>query len=178
MIEPLDCARARRALDDRLDGPLDPARESELALHLARCAACREHEAGLLLVRRALRSLPHEPLPDEDLAAIWSRTIESPDAGAGRSTGWEAILAAALVAGLAFALIRVGSGPQATGPSRAEIARAANDARLVLGLTARAMQRSEHAAARQVLAGEVKPALDRIPIRWSEDGSETRRSGT
>lgn len=178
MIESIDCARTRRALDDRMDGPLDAAREDEVARHLARCAACREHEAGLLLVRRALRSLPSEPLPDEDLASIWSRTVDSPEERVERSARWGAIAAAALVAGLAFALIRFGSGPSTKGPSQAEIAQAANDARLVLGLTARAMQRSERAATQQVLAGEVKPALDRIPIRWSEDSSETRRSGT
>jgi predicted anti-sigma-YlaC factor YlaD len=175
-LESIDCARARRALDDRMDGPLDPGREADLTAHLARCAACREHEAGLLLVRSALRSLPRAPLPDEALDAVWARTIAAPSPRLERPARWAAVAAAVLVAGLALVLVR-DRGPSPTRPSQAEIAQAASEARLVLGLTARAMQRSESAATRQVLAGEVKPALDRIPIRWSDDGSD-RRSGT
>ena len=171
----IDCARARRALDDRMDDRLDAAREAELQAHLARCAACREHEAGLLLVRSALRSLPEVPLPDEALAEVWARTVESPRLE--RPARWAAVAAAVLVAGLSFVLVH-DRGPSVPGPSQAEIAKAASDARLVLGLTARAMQRSENAATRQVIAGEVKPALDRIPIRWSDEDAETRRSGT
>jgi anti-sigma factor RsiW len=161
-----------------MDGPLDPAREADLSAHLARCAACREHEAGLLLVRRALRALPEAPLPDEDLAQVWARTVDGPPVRLERPARWAALTAAALVAGLAIVLIQVGTGPVEPPPSQAEIAQAAQDARLALGLAARAMQRSEHAAVNQVLAGEVQPALSRIPIRWSEEGSETRRSGT
>jgi anti-sigma factor RsiW len=177
MTERLDCARSRRDLDERMDGPLDVVREAELAAHLARCAACREHESGLLLVRRALRSLPRATFPATDLAAVWARTVERGERS-GRAPEWGAVAAAALVAGLTFLALRIGSGPIRTGPSQAEIAQAASDARLVLALTSQAMRRSELAAAREVLAGEVKPALDRIPIRWSEEEPETRRTGT
>src|SRR6185369_4285105 len=132
-----DCARARHALDERLDGPLDPAREADLAAHLAGCAACREHEAGMLLVRSALRSLPEVPLPDEALAEVWARTVEGGSARLARPARWAAVAAAVLVAGLTFVLVRKPGSPEPK-PSQAEIAQAATEARLVLGLTARA----------------------------------------
>ena len=58
-----------------------------------------------------------------------------------------------------------------------EIARAVEEARLVLGLTGSALRRAERAAVEQVLGGEVAPALQRLPIQFSRS-KEPRRSGT
>jgi hypothetical protein len=55
--------------------------------------------------------------------------------------------------------------PRAAAPSAERLARAEREIRLVLGRTAGALRRAEQAAVREVLAGQVAPALRRIPIR-------------
>jgi predicted anti-sigma-YlaC factor YlaD len=179
MIHDLDCERARRTLEERLDERVDSERARHLRDHLERCPRCREHEEGLLLVRRALGALPVVPFPDEALAAVWRRTIEA-EAHPSRASrlDWRSAVAAALVAAAALFSLQLGGGRRG-GPTDAEIARAARETRLVFALTARAMRRSERAAVDQVLAKEVSPAVRRIPLRWPEDQTvDSRRSGT
>jgi hypothetical protein len=118
-------------------------------------------------------------MPAGDLEAVWSRTV---DAGRDRERfrlDWRIAAAAVLILGAGLLFTWLGRrGPSPTAPSEAEIARAADEARLVFALTAQAMRRTERAAD-QVLAEEVSPAVRRVPIRWPESThAEPRRSGT
>ena len=61
------------------------------------------------------------------------------------------------------------------GMTEAELQQAALEARLVLGLTSRALKRGDTAVG-QVLTGEVSPALKKVPIRWPTKDNE--RSGS
>jgi hypothetical protein len=56
--------------------------------------------------------------------------------------------------------------PQTVEPTEAELAQAAEEARMVFTLTAQALRKAERTATRDVLAGEVSGALRRVPIRW------------
>ena len=67
------------------------------------------------------------------------------------------------------------SGPIEPQPSSAEVARAAEEARLVLGLTAKALRGAKKTAIEDVLAGEVSPALQRAPIRWPGESRAGRQ---
>ena len=51
-------------------------------------------------------------------------------------------------------------------PTAEEVARAAEETRMVLGLTARALRDARQVAVKDVLADEVSPALRKVPIRW------------
>ena len=55
------------------------------------------------------------------------------------------------------------------------MARAIEEIRMVLGLTARALRDARQAAVEDVLADEVSPALRRVPIRWPGESEKKRR---
>jgi len=58
----LDCARARQQLDERLEGPLDPAEESALQAHLSSCTACQRAQLDLERAMAALAALSPDDL--------------------------------------------------------------------------------------------------------------------
>ena len=182
------CEKARQAIQERLDGPIAAEALEELHAHLAGCSACREVEAGLLAVQQALGSLPELSFPDEALEQVWDRTVRSePPATRPASwwTDWRALAAAAVVAAALLGLWALGrhrltpSGPIEVARheySEQEIEAAAAEAHMVLSLTVSALRRSRHVAVRDVLAGEVSPALRRIPVRLpGSEGAEPRR---
>lgn len=169
------CEEVQQAIQERLDGAIEADGESLIDAHLAGCAPCREFQDGLLAVRQALRSLPRFPMPAEALDGVWSRTVHSKPRRA--ALDWRFAAAAAAVLTLAFlpALLR----PVPEAYSAAELTRAAEDARIVFAVTTHALERTEHAAVDQVLAGRVSPALRRIPVRFpAMSSSGSRRSRT
>ncbi len=164
-----DCRKIQDAIQDGMDGPLAADRREAIDAHLRRCGDCRSYEEGLDAVRRALAALPHVPFPADALPSVWERTIRSRTGGRDRRSSrldWRIALAAAAAVTVLFlpALFRPVPGPYGT----AEIARADRDARRVLVLASQTLRRTEQAAVKQVLTGEVAPAMRRIPIRWPQ----------
>jgi hypothetical protein len=159
-----DCLRARRAIHRRLDG--EPV--AAPADHLAGCSDCRALAVDLETIRTALRSVAaRQVLDGAALEQVWARTtLAELRAAPGRGRGRRgALLVAAALLAAAFGLWLLRPAVPAE-PSRAELERAAAQTRLVLGLTARALERTRRAAVGGVLGGEVSPALRRVPIDW------------
>jgi len=156
---PLECGRARRLMHARLDGDLmDAADAQALDAHLEACATCREAHDDLRQIQGALRGMQGPPLSEADFAAVLARTSRAPaPSRLRRLYDWRAVAAAALLAAALWS-----AWP--SGPDQAEVDRAAAEARMVLMLTAKALSRTERAAVRDVITGEVSPALSRIPM--------------
>jgi anti-sigma factor RsiW len=189
-VRPIDCARAMDAVHRRLDGDVPDTSSGEwLDRHLAGCEACRRAETELRQIQSVLRSMEPEAFPDVALERVWQETTRSPAPSHRPTRRVLAIAAAAVLAalsiGLWFALEREPATVQRaaaaeTAPSDRELDRAAREARLVLGLTASALRRTERVAVRRVLGESVSPAIDRIPIRWpesSDDSKDARSEG-
>jgi anti-sigma factor RsiW len=159
-----DCRETLEWIHAELDGDLPDARRSALLLrHLADCAACREAEARLREIHDALAALPEVPLPAAALDAVWRR------AEGRRRVPWRAAAAAAVLAGVVWGL-------WPSGPSDAELAQAAVQVRKVFRVTSRALREAERAAFREVLAGEVSPALRSVGIQWPAERGDDGRS--
>jgi hypothetical protein len=109
------------------------------------------------------------------LERVWDRTTR---AGGRRARGWRwNLAAAAAVVAIVLSGLWLRNGSAPTGPTDAELARAAREARMVLQLTSHALRRTERAAVQEVLTDEVSRALRRVPISWPERGA-TPRSGS
>ena len=166
-----DCAAAQEAIQASLDAELMEAGERQLLdAHLEECAACRDRLAELQAIQRALRGLPSSKLPQAALEEVWEQTTRAP-ASPQKSwgPGWRNVAAvAAAVMIVAVVGIVQWDGNAPGGPTDAELRRAAEEARVVLGLTSRAIRKTEQAAFRNVLAGEVSGSLRRVPIDWPD----------
>lgn len=177
------CDAMRNTIQEGLDGPVDVSDVRALEAHLAECESCREYRDGMFAVRQALRSIPLHHFPDDALEQVWERTVRTAPAKTGRQAlarpvwrvAWRPLAAAAAVA-LALTGIWLVGGRRPE-YSEAEIAQAAAELRLVLDRTARSMRHAETAAIGGVLANEVAPALERIPIHLGPS-TRDRRSGT
>jgi anti-sigma factor RsiW len=164
------CDVFRPLLDERLDGDLAADRAAALEAHLAECADCRAVAEGLAAVRAGLRALPEHPLPSVALEEVLDRTVRAgrPKVLPRFAALWPAWAGAAVVVVLALLLARLPHEPSTLAqPSPAEVARARSEARLVLSVASNALHRAERAARDRVVAGEVAPALRRLPIRWT-----------
>jgi anti-sigma factor RsiW len=160
-----------RVLDRDL---MDAALHLKLEEHLATCAACREARDELTEIQRELRGLPEVPLPDAALRQVWAETIEA-EAPRRRFAGWGLDWrGAAAAAVLALALFGLGRSfqPEQTDPQ--ELARAETEARMVLELASSALSKTERVAVEGVLAGEISPALQRLPLRLRVKTSKER----
>jgi anti-sigma factor RsiW len=83
----VNCARARQVLDAWLDGELDSATSSEIAGHLAGCAACAALRDGReALSLRVRREAPHYAAPDA--LADWVRRSLGGAANAAPRARW------------------------------------------------------------------------------------------
>ena len=186
-IRDLNCARAVGYVHQRLDGDeLDPERAEWLSQHLTECAECRRAEEELQQIQQALRGLSVAPLPEDALDEVWDRTTRT--AGRRVWADWRAIAVAAVLALAFFGVwqVRDRAVPASevavaeAGPSDADLARAAVEARYVLNLTATVLRRSERVAIEEVVGKRVAPALQKIPLlmpRRSERSRESRKNG-
>ncbi len=170
-VERIDCARARAAAHGRLDGDaLAPADAAWLESHLAACGACRTAVQDLATIQGALRAVPVPPFPAHALDQVWARTSRAVPLrrAVPRGSVWRV---AAVAAGLALVLGGLWwtqRPPAETQPaSAAEVRRATEEARLVLGVAASALARTERAATDGALVRGIGQALDRTSIRWS-----------
>jgi predicted anti-sigma-YlaC factor YlaD len=187
---PIACAKARRAIQEGLDGPVEAAARAAVDEHVAGCEACREYRDGMVALSDALRAAPELRFPDDALEQVWDRTVRAePAPRSGLARHWRGLAAAAVVT---FVLVGLWAWvgpvtPPTSGPSAEQLAelgmtheefdRALEEARLVLNLTGSAIKRTEQAAVGQVLGGEVGPALRRLPIPVT-GSKEPRRTGT
>jgi hypothetical protein len=167
------CAEIRAELQDQLDGPIAADRAEAIASHLASCAACREYRTEMQSVVDALRELRllAPPLPDEALDAVWQRTSRAPRRRFPLRLDWRIAAAAAIVT---VALLPSLFRPVRSGPSPVEIARARDEARLVLGLAGRAIRTTERARD-QVMQDEIPRALRHLPLRLAPRESDDSR---
>jgi len=186
-VRKLDCARAMALVHRRLDGDtLDGRSVAWRDAHVSCCGECRDASVALAEIQRSLRALPAVPLPDEVLQRVWARTVRAH--GSRGWLGWRATAAAAVVTAVLGGLWYAGRTelPSAVatrerGPTDAELARAAEEARFVLHLTSAALRRTERAAIGEVLGRRVAPALSKIPIELPgaspQDGERRPRGG-
>jgi predicted anti-sigma-YlaC factor YlaD len=167
----LDCEAAREAVHVLLDGDLlEAGRRQALDEHLAGCPACREFEAESRWLQGALRSLAVPAMPDTALEQVWNATTReaSPAKVIRPARGrfeWRALAAAAALAFVLYGAWDLGRVRPST-PSPEEVARATEQMRMVLGVTANALHEARTVAVDEVLAGEVSPAIRKIPIRF------------
>jgi anti-sigma factor RsiW len=169
----MKCEQAIERIHQVLDGDLmEAASRQELDSHLSGCAECRKAKAELSIIQQALSDMPADALPDDALDEVWLKTTRSQGSGVYR---WGSVAAAAV---LALALLGVWqiSGIGETEPTQAELDRGAEEVRMVLGLTAQALRKTEQAAFQSVLAEEVSPALKSVPIKWPGSSAGRRKS--
>jgi hypothetical protein len=170
----LGCTEAREAIHVSLDTDLmDAGLKRHLEVHVSSCTSCRAFASEMRAIQNGLRNLGELRMPDDALEDVWDRTTRLQRAPA---RAWRRNLAAAaavVVIVLAGLWLRNGSAP--TGPTDAELEQAAQEARMVLELTSRALRRTEQAAVRDVLTDEVSQALRRVPIQWPARSAAQRR---
>lgn len=97
------CETLRVDISARLDGELDESRARELDEHLEGCAACRDYEARMRSVRRAMRVRSAEPVPD--LTAAIMQRVEGQRARLDRRRDWVSGARVAAVAAVVAALL-------------------------------------------------------------------------
>jgi predicted anti-sigma-YlaC factor YlaD len=154
------CDDVRLRLHEAHDDDPVPALSEAVQAHLASCPGCRELDADLNVLSRALRALPQSSLPADALDEVWSRTSRSRrTAPTWMTTGHLRLAAAVLVTAVSMATLYYVFAPPPPGPSAVELARASAEAELVLGYTAKALAATRHAAANRVLASRVSPAV-------------------
>jgi predicted anti-sigma-YlaC factor YlaD len=186
-----DCRAARETIHRALDAASMPDTDRDrLDAHLDRCAACRALADDLATLQAAMRALPQPTFPDDALEAVWRETTRSGDQSALRRWGldWRFAAAAAVMLFAVLSFVEWPGGRTtdpfvgrpgvsvAVGPSEAELQRAAAETRLVLGLTADALNRTGRVVKYDVLEHGVSYALRRVAIRWSE--KDRGRNGT
>jgi hypothetical protein len=173
----MTCRDAESLLHDALDAPLPPADAAALAAHLEGCAACRDLDADLSLVRGAGDSLDPPIVP----AAMWPALaaqlereglLAPATVGAARKP-WQTYtwmaLAATLLAGVGAALLwrasdRVTpapstvSAPPAAAPGNARAARTVEAIEIELRLAAEHYEKA--ITALEGLAAEDRTRID------------------
>ena len=170
----MKCEQAIERIHQVLDGDLmDATERQELDGHLSACAGCCKADAELRTIQQALSALPASELPDDALDEVWTRTTKARI----RPVYYWGVAAAAAVLVIALLGIWQFGPPGAVEPTQAELDRAADEARMVLALTARALRKTERAAFKSVLAEEVSPALKSVPIQWPGSPAGRRKSG-
>jgi hypothetical protein len=120
----MTCRDAESFLLDALDAPLPPADAAALAAHLAACAACRDLEADLSLVRGAAESLAPPIVPATAWPALAAQlerdgllaAAARPSRKPWQTYTWMA-LAASLLAGVGAALVWRSSDRVAPAPT-------------------------------------------------------------
>jgi hypothetical protein len=140
---------------------LHEADDESVRSHLASCSACRQFEADLNALTRALRELPKHTLPADALATVWSRTSRSRPAPAWSwmTSGHTRLAAAVAVTAVSAAALYYVFAPPTVDHRAEELARASAEAALVLGYTAKALAATRNAVEDRVLVSKVSPAV-------------------
>ena len=173
------CEAARVWIHRVLDGDLmEAGHRQRLQDHIETCAACRELQAELRTIQEGLRAIPPAPLPAEVLEQVWQRTLRASGEQARPRGSWLDWRAAAAALVLAFTLAGLARLLPST-PERQPSVREVAEARYVLALTADALRKTGRVVVDEVLADEVSPALDRVPLKLPGGGDgDSRRDST
>ncbi len=172
----MTCHDAESLLHDALDAPLPPGDAAALAAHLETCAACRDLEADLALLREATTGLDRPILPARGWATLAAQleregllaAAPNPSRGSWRGYAWMA-LAATLLTGVGASL--VWRGTERVAPSVPTVAVPpvavpgnARDARVVESIEIELRLAAEHyekaITALEGLAAEDRTRLD------------------
>jgi anti-sigma factor RsiW len=107
----MTCHDAESLLHDALDAPIPPGDAAALAAHLETCAACRDLQADLALLRDATTGLDRPMLPARGWATLAAQleregllAAAKPSRGPWRGYAWMA-LAAMLLTGVGASLV-------------------------------------------------------------------------
>lgn len=166
-----ECDLSPAAIHRRLDGdPVEQAELSRLEAHLTGCERCRELDEELRAIQEGLRALPAPEFPEDAFERVLRQT-------AGKVSrawlpAWAAVAAATLIVALAGWWA---TQPSQRGPTDAELARASQQARLVLKLASDALKRTERVAFHDVVGDELGAALRRAPVDWPDTSAGQRR---
>jgi anti-sigma factor RsiW len=76
-----NCETVREDLKAYLDGQLPLLRKSEVALHLAGCAACRQEAEALRQIGGSIHAIDNEPLDIDVRARILERVRNAEEEG-------------------------------------------------------------------------------------------------
>jgi hypothetical protein len=175
------CDATRLAVSLRADGELGDGPAAErLDDHLAGCPDCRRFEAGIGMIRNALRFEPVGEAPDVASPVIWRLSRRNGAVRDARSPWWAAA-AVALVAGLVTGATFVGLAREPRSPAAADIPAlvvAAQptvdslDARIRVTESTRAAPRDGRLAYRAPEALALSVGDDRLVVdgdRWWQD---------
>ena len=170
------CTEAMDTFHRVLDGDLmDAVDRTRMDSHLAVCSDCAEKTAQLREMVDQLRGIAESPLPDEALRRVRERTLEaSPEGRTRRGLDWRFVAAAAMVVFATW--IGANWYPRQPEPDRVAL-RAAQEARLVLRLTANALKRTEQVALKEVFADAISPALRKIGVRFPQTSRRSEDEG-
>ncbi len=156
------CARARAAIHERRDETLDAAHRARLERHLASCVDCAAFGDEIDVVSEALGGLPRLRLSDAALESVLERTVRARRRRVARA-GLAGAAAAAVVLAAALILARDPSPPLSEAPDAAALERARSGVELALGVSGRALRRTEEIAKRSASA-RIAPAFERVPF--------------
>jgi anti-sigma factor RsiW len=126
----MDCATARKRIEERADGLLAPGAEGELEAHLSACASCAAERARTDAVGRLLRARaaaePESAAARRHVVRVRAgmpRTEEErrPPGGRGAVVGWASVPAAAALVVFAFVILPYESGSVAVQPSSFDV---------------------------------------------------------
>ena len=175
--ERVGCTEALETFHRVLDGDLmDAADRTRMESHLTVCSECAEKAAQLREMQDLLRGIAESPLPETALRRVRARTVES-EAGERprRAFDWRFAAAAAMI------VFGTWIGVAQFGVSRTDeelVARqAAQEARLVLQLTANALKRTERVTMKAVFADEISLALRKVGVRFPKTAGRVDDEG-
>ena len=171
------CEWAVEKIHLQLDGdPLDSASVARLQRHLACCTDCTTAADELEQLQSSLRELSKIRLPEDTLEQVWGRTSRRRwlSAGSWSLPEWGLAAAAAILALVLIGVWQFGVEPGMTGdgrtivdvsPDEQDVDRAVAELKMVFGVTAQALHRTE-TALDEVLIERISPALEKTSIPW------------
>ena len=142
------CEKVKESLEAYVEGELGKSEREALETHISRCESCKQELALTQSIPRLISSLPTPPVPEDIIPDTLRRLHEKPATkrrwlgafGITSSRKWQfavvgSLLMAVLIFGISYQVINRNSGI-----TEAEIASAAQDIKLALGIVQTATQ--------------------------------------
>jgi len=142
------CETVKELLEAYIEGELDESKQKAVEAHISSCESCKQELALTRSIPRLVSSLPTPPVPEDIIPNTLKQIREAPTArwqwlrsfGVFLSRRWQltavgTLVLAALLFGISYQ--RMHSGSEMT---EAEVAAAAEDIKLALGIVSAATQ--------------------------------------
>ena len=142
------CEKVKESLEAYVEGELGKSEREALETHISNCESCKQELALTQSIPRLISSLPTPPVPEDIIPETLRRLHEKPATrrrwlrafGIVSSRKWQfavvgSLLMAVLIFGISYQVINRNSGI-----TEAEIASAAQDIKLALGIVQTATQ--------------------------------------